>query len=316
VAPSTVKNADLEFTRVEAGIPAAQAEDVPPRGMGWLPDLPDIRDYTVQSEPIRPMTEALGLTAAAPPAALPATVDLRNWFSPIDDQGQLGSCTAHAGTGLYEYFERRAHNAYVDGSRLFLYKVTRDLLGFHGDTGAFLRSTMGAMAMFGLPPEKYCKYDITKFDKEPSAFLYAAGQSFQAVKYYRLDPPGTAAADLLLEIRKHLAAGLPSMFGFTVYSSISQANATGAIPMPAPGEKVVGGHAICVAGYDDSKVVKNTGPGGPKSKGAFLIRNSWGTGWGMNGYGWLPYDYVLTGLAEDWWTLIRGEWVDTQRFGF
>lgn len=76
----------------------------------------------------------------------------------------------------------------------------------------------------------------------------------------------------------------------------------------------VGGHAIDAVGYDDSRKIKNAGPGGVATKGAFLIRNSWGTGWGDKGYGWLPYDYVLNGLAVDWWCLIKGEWIDTGEF--
>ena len=71
---------------------------------------------------------------------------------------------------------------------------------------------------------------------------------------------------------------------------------------------------MVAVGYDDGMVIQNTGPGGPKTTGAFLIRNSWGTGWGMSGYGWLPYEYVLRGQAVDWWSLIKAEWVNTGAF--
>ena len=111
-----------------------------------------------------------------------------------------------------------------------------------------------------------------------------------------------------------LPAGIPSMFGFTVYSSISQTGTTGKIPYPVSGEKIKGGHAIAAVGYDDNMKIKNTNPASPETKGAFLIRNSWGTGWGSAGYGWFPYDYVLKGLAEDWWSLIKNEWIDTGEF--
>jgi C1A family cysteine protease len=295
-------------------------------GMGWLPDYPDFRDYTAEQDVVTLNLELLGQkdsvkamlakVGVAKPAKvrLPASVDLKAWCSPIENQGSLGSCTANAGVGIVEYFERRAFRKHIDASRLFLYKATRNLLHWTGDTGAFIRSTMGALALFGVPPEEYWKYVVADFDKEPSAFCYAFAQNYQAISYYRLDPPGTAKDMLLNKIKTNLAAGLPSIFGFTVYSSYTQAAVTGKIPYPTPGEKSVGGHAIVAVGYDDSMKIKNTNPGAAETKGALLIRNSWGTGWGSSGYGWLPYNYVLKGLAVDWWSLLKNEWINTGAF--
>ncbi len=138
-----------------------------PGGMGWWPDYPDFRDYTPardtvapklkqlgQRESIRGMLERLGVGGRAR-AKPPAKVDLRKWCPPVEDQGQLGSCTANARAGQVEYFERRAFGRHVDASRLFLYKATRNLLHWTGDTGAFLRTTMGALVLFGVPPEEH-----------------------------------------------------------------------------------------------------------------------------------------------------------------
>jgi len=259
-----------------------------------------------------PLLEKANVASAV--NTLPAAVDLRTWCSPVEDQGQIGSCTANAGVGMVEYFAKRALGKHIDASRLFLYKATRNLARITGDNGAYLRSTMGALALFGVPPEEYWPYVEADFDKEPPAFCYAFAQNYQALKYFRLDTPGTTATALLDRIKTNLAAGLPSMFGFTVYTSISRAAKTGQIPFPTPGDKIAGGHAVVAVGFDDKLPIKPAGPGGQATTGALLIRNSWGSGWGEGGYGWLPYQYVLNGLAIDWWALITNEWIDTGMF--
>jgi C1A family cysteine protease len=102
---------------------------------------------------------------------------------------------------------------------------------------------------------------------------------------------------------------------FTIYDSIVQTKINGGkIPFPTDKESIRGGHAMMTVGYDDNKIITNE-VDGTQTRGAFLIRNSWGTQWGDNGYGWLPYEYVRIVLAQDWWTLMDAGWVDLTVFG-
>lgn len=279
-------------------------------GMGWLPDYPDFRDYTMEHEKIKSMLKKSEVIGSS---TLSSSIDLRQWCSPVENQGQIGSCTAQAGIGLVEYYEKRAFNKHIDASALFLYKITRNILQWKGDTGAFCRTTIGALVLFGVPPERYWRYIPEKFDDEPPAFCYSYAQNYQTITYFRFDPPGTPKDQLIERIKRFLKAGYPSIFGFTVYSSIQQATSDGKIPFPEPGERQVGGHAIVAVGYDDNLNIKNE-PAGTETTGALRIRNSWGSKWGDNGYGWLPFAYVERGLAIDFWTILKQEWVDTGQF--
>ncbi len=274
---------------------------------GWLPDPLDGRDFSVRDARVRARL-AVALPCLSTRTAVPAAaaarngaqaavgalrVDLRPWCSPIEDQGDVGSCTAHAVIGALEYFERKTHGEHVNASRLFLYKVTRRFLGWdgRGDTGAFIRSTIKALRLFGAVPENYWPHDTRSFDREPEAFHYAFAQNFRAVEYFRLDED-------VDHLRSALDAGLPFAFGFTCFTSLDWPSVTrsGVIPYPRATDSVTGGHAVLAVGYTDSHV---------------LIRNSWGTAWGDRGYGYLPWTYFdgKRPLATDCWALVNAAWV-------
>ncbi|MFX0197476.1 MAG: C1 family peptidase [Candidatus Hodarchaeota archaeon] len=287
-------------------------------GTGWLPPLPDLRDFTDAEPEIAEMAKKLGLPKGEEMKAPPEKVDLRDWCSPVENQKSLGSCTAHAAVGIVEYFQRRAFGKHIEGSRLFVYKATRNLMQVTGDTGAWLRNAMGALRLCGVPDEKYWPYTDAKpaFDNEPPNFVYAVADNYEALRYFCHDPlganvPGRA---VLASFKKYLVAGIPSMFGFWGFPSFSWCDVKGGIPYPCPGERAQWGHAVVAVGYDDRKKIKNT-KCNKTTTGALLIRNSWGTTWGDQGYGWLPYDYVVNKLALDLWSLLSMEWVDTKQFG-
>ncbi|WP_447598238.1 C1 family peptidase [Nitrospira sp. Nam80] len=273
---------------------------------GWQPDIPDCRDHALDTEEFeQPLRQANARLASVPKAKAPSRMDNRQYCSPIENQDTLGSCTAHAVVGMLEYMMRRGLGEHTDLSSLFLYKVTRRLLGWTGDTGAYLRTTIKAAACFGVPPEEHCPYDISRYEQEPDAFLYSYANNFKALKYARLDPYNSTGAHTLDSVKRTLAAGFVVSFGFPVYNAMTESPY---VPYPTSKDTLQGGHAVLAVGYDDNIEVED--PLGKKtSEGCLIFRNSWGEDWGVDGYGYLPYEYVENGLAVDFWTVYRSEWL-------
>lgn len=285
---------------------------------GWIPSPPDMRDYSSEHPDIEEVSRALKMPEATEIGFMPRAVDLRRSCSPVENQGRLGSCTANAAAGIVEYFEIRAFGKHLDGSRLFIYKNARNLMGWRGDTGAYLRTTMAALRLFGVPAEKYWPYTdaAPNFDAEPPAFIYSLANNFKTLKFFSHDPfDAKLRGDAVLQsVKKYLAAGVPSMFGFYGFPSFANSSMPGGIPFPCPNEQAAWGHAIAAVGYDDGLKITNTRCN-RTTTGALLIRNSWGTTWGDQGYGWLPYDYVLNYIANDFWSIISMDWVNSGQFG-
>ena len=244
---------------------------------GWVRDIPDQRDRLY----------------APPPdvsRALPDKVDLRSQFPPPYDQGMLGSCTANAIAGALQFLEGKEGAAQpVMPSRLFIYYNERRLEGSTGsDSGAQIRDGIKTVVAEGFCPEAEWPYDITRFAQEPPATCYADALRERVSEYLRLTP---ATVPLLT----CLASGYPFVFGFTVYESFESPRVaqTGVAELPAGSERVVGGHAVVAVGYD-------------QTAGRFLVRNSWGSRWGMEGYFTMPYQYLTDPmLAADFWTIRR-----------
>ena len=244
---------------------------------GWVPDLPDHRDVLY------------GVVRRVP-AKLPKSADLRPMCSQVEDQGNLGSCTGNALAGALEFLERKDRVSFIDLSRLFIYYNERSLEHtVNSDAGAMIRDGIKTLAKLGVCSEAKWPYVESKFAAKPPAACYTEGLKHQITSYQRILT--------LDEMRTCLADGYPFVFGFTVYESFmtQQVAKSGIGPMPKKGEKVVGGHAVVAVGYDDTKKV-------------FIVRNSWGTSWGLGGYFTLPYAYLSDrNLSDDLWTIRAGE---------
>ena len=246
-------------------------------GYGWVPDVPDQRDYLLSA-------------VLRVPAKLPSKVDLRPLCSKVENQGQLGSCTANALAGALEFLERKDKVSFEDVSRLFIYYDKREVEHIiQSDSGAMIRDGIKTLAKQGVCSEKKWPYIISKFRLKPTPVCYKDAANHKITSYRRIIT--------LDEMRACLADGFPFVFGFTVYESFeSQTVAkTGVVNMPQHDERSLGGHAVLAVGCSDAEE-------------RFIVRNSWGEDWGMKGYFTMPYKYVADrNLSDDFWTVRRGE---------
>ena len=241
---------------------------------GWHPSLPDQRNYVADTGTLPVLPE----------------VDPRKEMPAIFDQGQLGSCTANAASGCFEYdglLDGKTYNL----SRLWIYyqerKIEHQLN--QGDTGAYGHDAFKAAKNVGICSERDWPYDITTFETPPAAASKDTG-------YYKLTKPYAVVPQSDLAIRRVLSNRQTIAFGFTVYESFEseEVSKTGIVPMPGQDEGVLGGHEVLAVGYLKSE------------PHYYLVRNSWGTGWGLGGYCLFPRAYLLDkDLAGDLRTVQR-----------
>jgi C1A family cysteine protease len=247
------------------------------KGYGWKPGLPSM------SHPL--------FSARVEAAALPLQVDLRPQCPAVYDQGQLGSCTGNGWAGAVEFLIMKQKLPDFTPSRLFIYyneRVMDDDVA--QDAGASISDGAHVVSTQGCPHEALWPYDIKEFADKPPQNVYDDGLQHLALQVQQV-------AQDLTSMKEVLASGLPIVIGFTVYESFEsqQVANTGIVPMPAHHEKTVGGHCVVIVGYDDSQ-------------SRFIVRNSWGTSWGLQGYFLMPYAYLTNSrLASDFWMATKTE---------
>jgi C1A family cysteine protease len=235
----------------------------------WKADKSDSRDYKYQ------------ITAKESPNI----VDLRNYCSLIENQGNLGSCTGQAIAGAIELLNKR-NGKQTDISRLFIYYYERLLEGtVNFDNGAYIRDGIKVCYTYGASLERYWPYDISKYKLEPILEAKNDARNRKVTRYERVaDFNGCIDA---------LTNGYPVIIGFYVYSSFMSTTVarTGIMSYPnTRREKLLGGHAVLLVGYD-------------KTKKVFIARNSWGTSWGDSGYFYIPFNVINPDMSSDYWVI-------------
>ena len=213
-------------------------------------------------------------------------VDLRQYCSLIENQGNLGSCTGQAIAGAIELLHKR-QNRTLDISRLFIYYYERVLIGtVNYDSGAYIRDGIKVCYKYGAPTENLWPYNIRKFRTVPQKTALIDAAKRKVTSYLR-------AADFN-QVIDAITSGYPVTIGFSVYSSFNTNTVarTGIMPYPNVNkERLLGGHAVLLVGYN-------------KDNNTFIARNSWGTRWGDKGYFYMPFQVIQNNrMSSDFWVI-------------
>lgn len=237
---------------------------------GWHPSLPDPRDLIADTSGIKVLPE----------------VDPRDNMPPPYDQLALGSCTANAIAGAIEYDSILNDQHRGTPSRLDIYYGERKLEGtVASDSGAFGRDGFKYTHTVGWVPEADWPYLTMKFKEAPPLDEVRR----RKIGAYAAVPRGLTSFKRVLSNHQTIA------FGMSLFESFESAEVarSGIVPLPEPGERMIGGHETLICGYLKSE---------PHYA---LVRNSWGN-WGLGGYFLCPWSMILDPkLASDFRTIKR-----------
>jgi len=240
---------------------------------GWIRQRPDFRDYKFVPKLDGPLPDKVDLSESP---FMPA----------VYNQGVIGSCTANAIAAALDFERAKQGSVRINPSRLFIYANERIMEGtdLANDSGAQIRDGIKSVSDIGACPETLWPYHENSFNVKPPQECYDAAALDKAIAYHAVEPQDVMAV---------LAGGSPVIVGITLYESFEWPSVRehGIVTMPQPSESMLGGHAVLVVGY---------------VSGHFIVRNSWGFGWGQEGHFFLPYDYLLNpNLASDFWVITQ-----------
>lgn len=222
------------------------------------------------------------------PNFLPKSIDLRPTWGSILDQSDLGSCVSNSVAYCVRYCFKKENLGNFDPSRLFIYYNGRKIGGYpiNQDTGLSVRDGYKSVAQQSVCSEIKWPYLPNKFSTQPNDDCYKAAREHKTFRYLSLNSD-------VNQLKKCLKDGYPISFGAALFDSFmtSAVAKTGIVPTPdASKDSRAGGHCMTIVGYDDDKK-------------SFLVCNNWGQNWGIKGFCWIKYDYILNkNLVSDFWS--------------
>jgi hypothetical protein len=224
-------------------------------------------------------------------APLPGSVDLHDRMPPVRNQRNRGTCVAHASVAVREFLlGPPPQSTSGDLSEQFLYWDCKRKDGMPAEEGTWIRVAMACLQEDGVCPEEIWPYNPNPVPGNEGQDPPPAGAAERAAGQ-RIASGTQLQPRWVTQLKQTLADSKPIAFAVPVYAywMSDPVRGTGDIRMPLSSDRKLGGHAMCLVGYEDDKAI----PGG----GAFLVRNSWGTDWAQNsavapGYARLPYDYL------------------------
>jgi len=237
--------------------------------LGCIKSPPDARDLMYH----------VALAARIPPV-LPRSIDYSKDMTRVRDQGNEGSCVGHAAVAMKEYQERGATRwCQKDLSERYLYEHAKEIDGMPlPHEGTTIRAAMEVLYKRGVCPESCWRYMA-------NARLPECRDADRKAEPNRI--ASYVALGGVLSMRQALVSNGPFVIGVQAYSPFMDP-VDGDIPLPIPSiDHYEGNHAICIVGYDDGS-------------SRFKFKNSWGSGWGDHGYGYLGYDYMASYSFDGW----------------
>ena len=209
-------------------------------------------------------------------------VDLRQWASPIENQSNLGSCVGNSIAGAYELLLNQNMPAQsITLSRLFIYynsRVLEETVAI--DSGAYIRDGVKSLKKYGICSEQSWPYNVDKFTEKPSDEAYTDAKKRNIKNYFKI-----LTLDNILDALNHNHPIVSSLLVYSGFHKVSPIETT--LSMPEENEEPIGGHAMCIVGYDIPRKV-------------ILARNSFGPDWCREGYCWIPFEYVRNEFMDNW----------------